>query len=191
MPMKKAHGFAMLEVLISMLVIMFGVLGIAGIQMLSINNTETARYQSVATILASSMAAEIQANFAYWGGLLVPPATITVTGTTISGITPFPGGTCLNSVCTPTQLAYYDLQNWGAAMSGLANADGVSNPGMTLPAATGTIACAATTPVVCTLTLSWSENNIALSNPTGAESGVLASGTASTHSYQTLVSIQQ
>ena len=193
--MKKEPGFAMLEVLISMLVILFGVLGLAGMQMMVINNTETARYQSVATMLASGMATEMQANVAYWGGILVPPATITVTGSTITGIPSSAGTSCLNSVCTATQLAYYDLQKWGAAMAGVANADGVFYKGMALPppasGSSGTISCAATIPVVCTLTMYWSEKNIALSNATGAESGVLATGTVQTHSYQTLVSIQQ
>lgn len=183
----------MLEVLISLLIIMMGILGIAGMQMLAINNTETARYQSVATMIASSMATEMQANYAYWGGILVPPATITVTGTTITVVPAF-AGTCLNSVCTASQMAYYDLQNWGAAMAGVANIDGVVNKGMALPppaaGSSGTISCVATTPMVCTLTMYWSEKNIALINPTGAESGVLATGTAQTHSYQTLVSIQ-
>jgi type IV pilus assembly protein PilV len=194
MHIKNELGFAMLEVLVSLLIILFGVLGIAGMQMLVINNTETARYQSVATMLASSMTAEIQANFTYWGGVLVPPATITVTGATITGIPSSAGTSCLNSDCTATQLAYYDLQNWGTAMAGVANVDLVVNNGMALPppaaGPSGVISCAATTPVVCTLTMYWSEKNLALSNATGAESGVLATGTAQTHSYQTLVSIQ-
>ncbi len=205
MPLKNEHGFAMLEVLISLLVILVGVLGIAGMQLMAVNNTETARYQSVATMLASSMAAKIQANFAYWGGVLVPPAVITVTGSTVTGVPVFTG-TCLNTVCNPTQMAYYDLQNWGAAMAGVANVDGVINDGMALPSAiglsyppsggtnvtsSGTINCVATTPEVCTLTMFWSEKNIALSNAAGTETGVLATGTVQTHSYQTVIAIQQ
>ena len=57
MSMKQQKGFSLLEVLISMVIIMFGLLGIAGTQMLAINNTENARYQGVATTLASSLAA--------------------------------------------------------------------------------------------------------------------------------------
>ena len=45
--MKQQKGFSLLEVLISMVIIMFGLLGIAGTQMLAINNTENARYQGV------------------------------------------------------------------------------------------------------------------------------------------------
>ena len=168
--MRKELGFAMLEVLISMLVILFGVLGIAGMQMLVVNNTETARYQSVATILASSMTAEMKANFAYWGSA---PATVTVPGTV-------PATDCVATICTAQQMALYDVYYWGTSVAN------------TLPTGTGTISCsAASLPVICTLTMSWSEKNIALSNATGSESGVLATGTVQTHNYQTVVSIQQ
>jgi type IV pilus assembly protein PilV len=186
--MRNDSGFAMLEALISLLIIMMGVLGIAGMQMVAINNTENARYQSIATILASSMAAEMQANTAYWA---TPPTTVTVNGATVSGVPAF-AGTCLNSACTAPQMAYYDLQNWGTAMAGVANADGVVNKGMALPSGTGTVQCSiVSVPAVCSLTLTWSEKNIALYNRTGAESGVMATGTVnSNYTYQTLVSIQ-
>jgi type IV pilus assembly protein PilV len=175
MPVNKQLGFSMLEVLISMLVIMIGVLGIAGMQMLAINNTENARYQSLATILASSMAAEIQANTAYWGS---PPSSLIQVSNAAATVVPAVAGTCLGSVCTPVQMAYYDLSTWGTALAGR------------LPSGAGTIQCYSTTPAVCALTLTWSEKNTAISNPTGAETGQLATGTVSTHSYQTLVSIQ-
>lgn len=165
--MRKESGFSMLEILVSMIVIMIGVLGIAGMQLLSINNTEVARYQSLAALLASSMAAEMQANVAYWGTASTP---ITVTGTAISGIAV--GGTsCLNAVCTPTQLAAYDLQNWGLAMAN------------TLPGGSGAISCAVIpAPTVCTLTLNWSEKTVAsLGTPAGSSAPM---------TYTTMVTVQ-
>jgi type IV pilus assembly protein PilV len=175
--MRKDSGFSLVEAMVSLFVIMFGVLGLAGLQMLAINNTETARYQSLATMLASSMAASMQANAAYWG---TPPPTITVNGTTVSGGPPSFTGTCVGNVCTAPQMAYYDLTNWGSAM-----ANG-------LPSGQGNIQCSqSSTPAVCTLTLSWSEKNLALHNTSTGATGMLASGTASTHSYQTLVSVRQ
>jgi type IV pilus assembly protein PilV len=200
MLMKKEQGFAMLEVLISLLVILFGALGIAGMQLMAINNTETARYQNIATMLASSMSAKMQTNFAYWS-TLPPPASIWVTDLTIGGsgvpAVPTYTGTCLNTSCTPVQMAAYDLKNWGAAMAGIEHpVDGVVYSGMALPApqggaASGSISCLSATPMVCTLTISWSEKNIALGNPTGTETNQLAAGQVTNHSYQTLVSIQQ
>jgi type IV pilus assembly protein PilV len=178
--MKKSHGFAMLEVLISLLIIMVGVLGLAGLQLMSINNTEVARYQSLATMLASNMATQIQSNIAYWG-TSTAALNITVVGSTVTG-GPTSGANCKTSVCTASQMAYYDLQNWGSAMIG------------TMPSGQGAVVCSATvakiSPAVCTLTITWNEKNIALTNPTGTEAGQFASGTNKQHSYQTMVTVQ-
>ena len=173
--MRKQRGFTMLEVLISILVIMLGVLGLAGLQLLAISNTEAGRYQSLATTLASSMEAAMQGNIAYWG---TPPPTITVNGTTITNGPAAYAGTCVGTVCSPTQMAYFDLLNWGTAL-----ASG-------LPSGQATITCPATaSPAVCTLTLTWSEKNVALQAATGTETGSLATSTVSTHTYQALVSL--
>ncbi len=175
--MKNSRGFSMLEALIAMLIIMIAILGIAGMQMYAINNTENARYQSIAAILATSMGAEMQANAEYWA----TPVYVTVNGATITGITSS-GNICTSSgsgACSATQLAYYDLSQWGTAV---ANA---------LPAGTATVNCVAVTPTTCTVTLTWSEKNIAFNKATGTETGTLASGTVnSNYTYQTLVSIE-
>ncbi len=173
--MKRESGFSMLEILVSMIIIMIGVLGIAGMQLLSINNTEIARYQSLASLLASSMTGQMQSNVAYWGGV---STTITIAGAVITG-GPAAGGSCLNTVCTAPKLAYYDLQNWGSAVAS------------TLPSGTGTITCAPIpAPTVCTVTLSWSEKNVALSNPTGTETGIFASGKLGAQTYSTMVTLR-
>ena len=193
MSMKNQRGFSMLEVLISMLVIMIGVLGIAGMQMLAVNNTENARYEGQAAILASSLAAEMQANPGYWTTV----ATAGVTGTTVTGGATV--ATCNGATCSPAELAYYDLYNLGAAMSGAATlaasgvAAGATYNGTALPNGAAAISCTAatvTTPTICTIKLTWNETNTAISNKTGTESGVLATGTVQQHDYQTLVSIQ-
>ena len=174
--MKRESGFAMLEVLISMLIIMFGVLGLAGMQMLAINNTENARYQSLATVLASSMAAKMQANKAYWAA----PATLISVGTTITNSPSSYAYSCINTVCSPADMATSDLKQWQANITTL------------LPSGTARIDCPGlTSPTVCNLTVIWSVKNIALNNPTGTESGALATGSVNLcYTYQTLVSIQ-
>lgn len=190
--MREQHGFAMLEALISMLIIMIGVLGMIGMQMAAINNTENARYQSLAAMLASSMAAEMQANISFWG---TAPANVTVEGLTVSNVnqgntnnkaknkSKNKGGDntyCNTTVCTATEMAYFDVESWGIDM-----ASG-------LPSGQGAITCTtAVTPTVCQLTLTWSEKNIALTNGTGTETGELATGTVNlNYQYSTMVSIQ-
>lgn len=172
--MKNTRGFAMLEVLISLLIIMVGVLGLAGLQMMSINNTEVARYESAAALLASNMATQMQANVAYWA---TAPAKITVAGAVITG-GPAGGANCINAVCTPAQMANYDLLDWGGAMA--AN----------MPGGNGKIECLSSLPAVCQITLYWTEKNIALTNPTGTEAGNLATGKTGNYEYQTMVTVQ-
>lgn len=168
----------MLEILISVLIIMVGVLGVGGIQMYAINNTNNASYQSDAVMLASSMATKMQANVAYWG---TPASSVTVSGSTITGGPSTYTGTCIGTVCTGAQMASFDLQQWGAAVAAA------------LPSGTAKLACStpAGVPAICTITLTWSEMNVALANATGTESGVLATGTVnSNYTYQTLVNMQ-
>lgn len=191
MSMREQRGFGMLEALISMVVIMIGVLGMAGMQMLAINNTENARYQSIAAMQASSMATQMLANAAFWRAA---PATVTVNGLTVTNVNQ--GNTnnkaknkiknkgggntyCNTTVCTATEMAYFDVESWGIEMASA------------LPSGAGSISCVITlSPTVCTLTMTWMEKNIALTRATGAETGILASGTNRQYDYSTMVSIQ-
>lgn len=160
--MRKQSGFSMLEVLVSLLIILLGALGMAGIQMLSINNTEIARYQSLAALQASSMAAEIQANKAYWG---TAPTGITVTGGVVTG---GPGsGT----------VAGDSLQTWADSISSV------------LPTATGTVNCSST-PAICQVQLQWKENNVALHDATGTGTNQFSAGQQSNQTYQTVVTVR-
>lgn len=173
--MKKQTGFSMLEVLVSLIIIMIGALGMAGIQMLSISNTEIARYQSLAALLASSMTAEIQGNGgngSYWRGA---PTGISVTGGAVSG-----GPTASTSCgvgCTSSEVAGNSLQTWATSIANV------------LPTATGTVSCSST-PAICTVRLQWTENNVAVNKITGTETGMFAAGQQSAQSYQTVVTIR-
>lgn len=182
------RGFSLLDVLVSMLVIMFGLLGMAGMQMLAINNTETARYNTMAAVFAANMAARMQGNKAYWG---TPPNSVSVAGSTVTNGPASTTKDCTATSCTPAEIAYYDLTNWGQSLRGSINGT-VASQG--LPGGSAAIACNSTvSPTVCSLTISWTEKNIALTTPTTggtSPSGPLASGTSSTHNHQTLVSIQ-
>ena len=179
--MKQEHGFTMLEILISIIVIMIGILGIAGIQMLSINNTEIARYQSLAAILASSMAADIQGNTAYWA---TSTANISIVGGVVTnGPTP---GNCVAAICSPAQQAGYDLQNFATQVYAT-QGSGV------LPAGQANISCtvAVGTPTVCALQIQWLEKNVALNNQTNTgAANMFTLGTTGMQSYQTEVPVQ-
>jgi type IV pilus assembly protein PilV len=169
--MKQARGFSMLEVLIAMLVIMIGALGIASMQLLAVTSTENARYQNVATMLGSSLAGAMQANVNFWG---TPPPSITVIGTTNVGGPAATSATCEGptNVCTGVVMASRDLRVWGKEVAD------------SLPGGRAVIVCPAlSSPAICTITVSWTQRNVSLSNATTDGS---ANGNSS---YQTLVSI--
>lgn len=169
--MKKQSGFSMLEVLVSLIIILLGALGMAGIQMLSINNTEIARYQSLAALLASSMAAEIQGNKAFWNA----QTGISATGGVVSG---GPSGGACGTGCSPSQVAGNSLQTWADSIAGV------------LPSgATGTVNCS-NTPAVCAVQLQWTENNVALNNPAGTGNYQFSAGKQSAQSYKTVVTVR-
>jgi type IV pilus assembly protein PilV len=170
------RGFSLIEAMVALLVIAVGLLGIAGMQGLAINSNATSRVRSVAALEAASMVAMIRANNAYWG---VNAAGATVSGGALGGNATLVGlGTsatsCLNAVCTPSAMAASDLQRWAA------------NLAAQLPQGSGAVACVGA-PLVCTVSVSWLEKNMALNAPTGTEAGALASATTGTFSYQTVV----
>jgi type IV pilus assembly protein PilV len=156
-------GFSLIEVLIALVVIAIGLLGIAGMQALSISNTSTARQRSLAAIQASSMGSMMRANRGYWES--ASSVTVTATGsasgtswssTTLSGSLASQGIDCAATTCTPVQMAAYDVQNWGRYIV------------QQLPNGTGTVTCAAGSPVSCQVSVSWAEKTVALNAAPGA-----------------------
>lgn len=97
-------GAAMLEVLISILVLSFGLLGLAGLQLAGIKSNQTAYLRSVATSAAYDMADRMRANMAgvKAGNYNAISATIPST----------PSATCNGAGCTAAQLATFDATNW-------------------------------------------------------------------------------
>jgi type IV pilus assembly protein PilV len=63
-PYKKnrTHGFTLLEVLVAVLVLSFGLLGIAGLLLASVQNNSVSTQRTAATFLAQDMADRIRSN---------------------------------------------------------------------------------------------------------------------------------
>jgi len=181
-------GFSLIEVLVAVVVIAIGLLGNASIQALSLNNTSIARIRSLAALEADGLASMMHANSVYWQSSVVPSGAsgFTITGnqgsnysaTTISDAT-LNGQTnnCLSAACTSEQMAGYDLKQWGLSVANL------------IPAGVGKVQCSVVTgaPVSCVISISWTENNLALNKGSGTETGNLASGTSVTQSYSLVV----
>jgi type IV pilus assembly protein PilV len=159
-PMRLSHGFSMVEVLVALVVTSVGLLGLAKMESLSLSSTGVAAGRSIAAIEASSLAAAMHANRAYWAaGLLAAPATVSVVGATVAISDPglssvvAPCTVAGATACTPDLMAAYDVQQWAASM------------GQVLPASLSTISCSAPTVIVptnCTIQIQWAENAVAL-----------------------------
>jgi type IV pilus assembly protein PilV len=177
----RISGFTLVEVLVAVVIIAIGLLGIAKMESVALGSTGVAQQRSIAALEASSLAATMHADRGFWG-LGLAPATITITGTTI---TQSGGGSLSGTVncivgvagnaapCTPTQVAAGDLQQWAIDVNGTPSYSNPSGPTGTptplllkqaLPSQQTTITCTAlslTVPVNCTIQIVWSENTVA------------------------------
>jgi type IV pilus assembly protein PilV len=152
---RRALGFSMIELLVAVLVMGIGVLGITGLQMVSLQNNRGALTRADAVQLAYDILDRIRANpGAVYAGLAlaaVPPVTVD----------------CEAAACTEAQMATFDqavwkcsLGNWNAhancaAIRGAILPLAAAQPG--LPSGDGSIAVNAGG--IVTITVQWQEPN--------------------------------
>ena len=102
----RERGFSLLEVLIALLVLSVGLLGIAGLQTVSLKFNHQSYERTQATVLISEIFEKIVANPVAARSGSFDAIADTDTSAVFSGY-----GTCPAS-CTPTQLATLDLFRW-------------------------------------------------------------------------------
>lgn len=100
-PAAHQHGFTLVEVLVSSLVLGIGLVGVAGLQALSLQNNQSAFMRSQATAMAYDLADRMRSNVpGATGGFYVPAAAQMNDG-------------CITTVgCTPAEIAQHDLAEW-------------------------------------------------------------------------------
>ena len=171
------RGFSLIEVMIAVIVIAVGMLGIAKMQALALSTTASSGTRSLVAIEAASLAASMHANRDYW--VNGPPAPVIHVTTSTLGVnstsvsidvstlagTPSCGITSACTAATTSQIAAYDLQQWGAALA------------QVVPASVATITCNTSVPSSCTIQITWQENLTSTNNTTAAVSS--AAGTLS------------
>ncbi|HET9108845.1 MAG TPA: type IV pilus modification protein PilV [Steroidobacteraceae bacterium] len=152
------RGFSLIEVLVALIVLSVGLLGIAKMQALALASTSVAGMRSLAAVEADSIADAMHVNRGFWAasnasGLNVSIVGNTVTVTQAGPATPpvLPAVNCAtNGPCNAPSVAGYDLQNWAAALNQL------------LPGDEATIACNASDPIDCLVTIQWSEQAVGM-----------------------------
>lgn len=139
------RGFTLLEVLIALLIFSLGLLGVAGLMVVSVKTNNSAYLRTQASFLAQSMADRMRAN----------------TGKTNSYNGDYDASTAgdppCETGCTPDQLVERDRASWSQQLvsslpNPTANINCVGNP-LGTPATSG----ASTYDGICTFTIKWTE----------------------------------
>ena len=156
--MKSQSGFSMIELLVAVLVMGIGVLGITGLQMVSLQNNRGALLRGEAVQLAYDMLDRVRANpGSNYGGLNL-------------GAAPPAATNCHANNCTEAQMVTFDQAVWkcslglwntnancAALRNGVILPTAANQPG--LPSGDGRVAVNAGTGIV-TITVQWQEPNL-------------------------------
>ncbi|MCA0175001.1 MAG: type IV pilus modification protein PilV [Proteobacteria bacterium] len=106
------HGFSMIEVLVSILIVSLGILALSGLLVRASTLGKTAEFRGAASLLAADIADRIRANVE---GARNEKYDLTPTALATGfpkAVTP----TCDATACTPEQLAAKDVADWQAAL---------------------------------------------------------------------------
>lgn len=166
----RESGVAMIEVLIAIIVISFGLLGVAGLQLAGIKSSQTSNLRSIATAQAYDMADRMRNNMVAVQGKLYDD---------VKG--PIPSiPSCANPFsatmgCSTTDMAKYDVYAWLTANAQL------------LPGGSGTVKMV--DPGVFDIVVQWSEKCIAKKKDDASVSGENSCGTPDSAAPGTLTRV--
>ncbi|MEH3087647.1 MAG: type IV pilus modification protein PilV [Xylophilus ampelinus] len=112
LPPRRFHeGFTLVEVLVAIVVLSFGVLGLVGLQALSLQSTREARLQSSAVRLAEEMAELMRINKMV--AIKTTAAENPYLIDNFTGTVPATSANCFTAACTSgADLARWDVANW-------------------------------------------------------------------------------
>ena len=129
---KAQLGVALLEVLVSLLILAFGLLGMAGLQTVSLRNNQTAYYRTQATMFASDIVERMRGNI------------LAVDNNNYDNVAGADTASCFAAAgCTSAQMAAQDVIDWNADVvaslpsgAGVVCLDSTANDGTS-----GAVAC--------------------------------------------------
>jgi type IV pilus modification protein PilV len=166
--MKYQRGMGLIEVMIAMIILAIGILGVSGMQVMSLQQNRSALFRGEATQLANDLMDRLRVNTDVNYGALIDAD-------------PTNGKDCEKFSCTPTEMAAFDIAQWKCRINSVA-ADGTtfaaclayetwSKIGPTpivgsLPYGAGSIA---TTLGLSEVTIQWSDDRVAV--PCGIRDG--------------------
>jgi type IV pilus assembly protein PilV len=114
------QGFTLLEVLIALLIVSFGMLGVAGLQLVTLKSNASSQYRSLAVNFAHEISERMRANPemvinpTHWiPGVAYNAPAVSKTDSYINSFKP----ACKSLGCTPQELAQNDLAEWQQAIA--------------------------------------------------------------------------
>lgn len=129
-PNRSAHqgGFSLIEILVTLVILAVGMLGMAAVQAMTKRGNLEASQHTAASLLARDILERMRAN---------PDRLAEYAGSAGSPIPQLGGGSrstnpplnCETDICTPLQLAQFDLWKWEQALDGTTEQTGASNNG--------------------------------------------------------------
>lgn len=99
----RQQGFSLIEVLVSLLIMAIGALGVAGLQVISLQQNRDALYRAEANQLANDILDRIRVNSDQDYSVLISDAPVDTTS-------------CMGADCTPAEMAAFDIAQWKCAI---------------------------------------------------------------------------
>jgi len=118
MNIQKQQAFTLVEVMVAMVIFSVGLLGLAGLQSLGMQNNQTAFFRTIAMQQAYNMSDRMRNNI-----VAVDTGNYNALNQSIPGL----GTNCVTATCTPGQTAVFDHFEWN------------TNNGAQLPQGQGTV----------------------------------------------------
>ena len=115
-PVNRQSGVGMIEILVSIMIVSFAMLGLAGLQATTLKYQKVAHFRSIAMQYSGDLTERVRANraeaiLAAAASAYNPAATTYATG---AGAAP----TCANPIlCTTAEIAALDIYNWRINMA--------------------------------------------------------------------------
>lgn len=100
----RMQGFSLIELLVAVVIMAVGILGVAGLQVVSMQQNRSAMYRGEATQLANDILDRMRVNQSIlYTSLLTDAPTATKD--------------CEVNTCTPAEMAAYDIAQWKCAIN--------------------------------------------------------------------------
>jgi type IV pilus assembly protein PilV len=163
---QRQNGFSLIELLISIVIFSIGLLGIAGLQMVSKKSNYEGIQRTIASQVAYGMLEDMRAN---GSGISIYAAAPDLGGNKLAGL---PVSNCrnANTPCSPAQKAGHDLWYWERILDGAqevgteGQSGGIAFPTLCIDGPAGGLAG------IYTVSIAWL-GSMSLSDPEGSACG--------------------